>query len=163
MQINGYMTKFDLKSGYHHIEVVHTQHKLLGFSYDDYEGNVRYFQFKVLPFGLATAGLIFTKVLKQLIKHWRTKLIKVVVFLDDGLQTDLEYEKAKQNALIIKGGLITAGWIPHRKKSCWEPAQIVEWLGFLFNLIKGIVLCTTEKIERTIKVIDHMLELKKYM
>ena len=54
-----------------------------------------FFQFKVLPFGLATAGWIFTKVLRQLRKHWRRSLIQVVVFLDDGLQTNkcLSYQR----------------------------------------------------------------------
>ena len=59
----GYLTSFDLKAGYHHIAVRQEQHDLLGFSYPDHHDNVRYFKFVVLPFGLSTAGLIFSKVL----------------------------------------------------------------------------------------------------
>ena len=87
---NGYMTCFDLKNGYHHLDIVASQQQLLGFSYPDWQGNIRFFYFKVLPFGLATAGQIFTKVLRQLIKYWRNSSIQVTVFLDDGLQCNLD-------------------------------------------------------------------------
>ena len=158
LQKGGFMTTFDLKSGYHHIDVVRTQHCLLGFSYSDYTGKERYFQFRVLPFGLATAGLVFSKVLRELIKHWRYKMIQAVVFLDDGLQCHKEYNKAKSNGLIIKGTLLTAGYIPHRTKSCWIPKQIVSWLRFLFDLITGKIFCTDEKLQRTLKVIEQILQ-----
>ena len=67
----GYLTAFDLKAGYHHIDVRHQQHELLGFSYPDHHGNKRFFKFIVLPFGLSTAGLVFSKVLRELLKFWR--------------------------------------------------------------------------------------------
>ena len=57
------MSAFDLKSGYHHIDIVDTQHTLLGFAYTDWQGNRRFFQYQVLPFGLSTAEQIFTKLI----------------------------------------------------------------------------------------------------
>ena len=158
LEKDGFMTTFDLKSGYHHIDVVETQHGLMGFSFQDYTGKERYFHFTVLPFGLATAGLVFTKVLREIIKHWRNRMIKAVVFLDDGLQTHSKYNVAKKHALIMKGVLLTAGWIPHRTKSCWEPKQIVIWLGFVFDLIRGMIFSTDEKLSRTEKVIEEILK-----
>ena len=98
-----YVTIFDLKSGYHHVDVVKSQHEILGFSYDDHEGKRRFFKFVVLPFGLATAGLIFTKVLRELLKYWRCQKIQAAIFLDDGLQTNVSYETTRQHALQIKG------------------------------------------------------------
>ena len=41
----------------------------------------------MLPFGLSTAGSIFTKFLRPLIKRWRAKGIKVVLYLDNGIIT----------------------------------------------------------------------------
>lgn len=43
-----YLFKFDLKSGYHHVEI-------LAFSWDFGDGVVKYFQFTVLPFDLSSA------------------------------------------------------------------------------------------------------------
>ena len=54
---------FDLKSGYHHIPMLPAHYKYLGFAYPDIHGCIRYFCFRVLPFGLSSAGFIFTKVL----------------------------------------------------------------------------------------------------
>ena len=43
----------------------------------------RYFVFTVFVFGLATAPFIFTKVVKVLIKHWRSMAIRIFAFVDD--------------------------------------------------------------------------------
>ena len=74
-----YMFTFDLKSGYHHIDICASQHKYLGFSWE-IEGKKQFYVFTVLPFGLATACYIFTKVLRPLVKFWRAKGMKVVIY-----------------------------------------------------------------------------------
>ena len=55
--------KTDLKSGYHHLDILEGHQKYLGFSWC-INGMQRYFVFTVLVFGLATAPFIFTKVVK---------------------------------------------------------------------------------------------------
>ena len=49
-----YLFKFDLKSGYHHIEIFQPHLTYLGFQWE-VDGVPRYFCFAVLPFGLSTA------------------------------------------------------------------------------------------------------------
>ena len=56
----GYMFKFDIKKGYHHIDIFSDHQTFLGFSWF-LEGKERYFAFTVLPFGLSPAPFIFTK------------------------------------------------------------------------------------------------------
>ena len=157
---SGFMTVFNLKSGYHHIDVHESQHELLGFAYEDHEGNERYFKFVVLPFGLATARYIFTKVLRELIRHWRSMQIQAVAFLGDGLQANSNYRISKAHAIQIKGSLIMAGWVPHRSKSIWEPKQIVSWLGFNIDLIKGLISVKEERIHKLVVLITKMLCMK---
>jgi hypothetical protein len=62
------MFKFDLTSGYHHIDIASKCQSFLGFSLPSNE-KLRYFVFSVLTFGLATAGFNFTKVLRELVKY----------------------------------------------------------------------------------------------
>ena len=83
-QKGDFLITFDLKSGYHHIDI-HKQHwTYLGFSWAlDHEPE--FYVFCVLPFGLATACYVFTKVMRPLVKYWRQQGIRVVVYLDDGL------------------------------------------------------------------------------
>jgi hypothetical protein len=61
-----YMVKFDMLSGYHHLNI-HSEHqKYLGFSWI-IDGKQKYFIFTVLPFGLCSAGHIFTKIVRTLV------------------------------------------------------------------------------------------------
>ena len=46
-----YLFKFDLKSGYHHVESFPEHRKYLAFTWDFGDGVVKYFEFTVLPFG----------------------------------------------------------------------------------------------------------------
>ena len=58
-----FMFSFDLKSGYHHVEIFPEHRRFLSFSRVFPNGKVRYFQFSVLPFGLSSAPYLFTKLL----------------------------------------------------------------------------------------------------
>ena len=71
---------FDLKSGYHHVEIHPRYQKYLGFSWR-IDGIHRYFKFTVLPFGLSSAPLFFTKLMKPLVTHWRSCGIRIVLYL----------------------------------------------------------------------------------
>ena len=80
-----FVFSFDLKSGYHHVDIFPDHRKYLAFSWDFGKGHTRYFQFTVLPFGLSSAPFIFTKLLKPLITHWRSQGIPIPIFFDDGV------------------------------------------------------------------------------
>jgi len=63
---------FDIKSGYHHIEIFESDQQFLGFSWV-LDGVTKYFKFTVLPFGLSVGPFIFSKVMRPLVKYWRSK------------------------------------------------------------------------------------------
>ena len=62
-----FLFKFNLKSGYHHVEIFPDHRKYLAFSWDFGDGVVKYFQVTVLPFGLSSAPYLFTKLLKPIL------------------------------------------------------------------------------------------------
>jgi hypothetical protein len=82
-----FMIKFDLTSGYHHINIHEDHQQYLGFSWK-INGKPWYFVFTVLLFGLSSAGYIFTKTLRPLVAHWRSKSFPVIMYLDDGWVCD---------------------------------------------------------------------------
>ena len=41
--------------------------------------------FAVLPFGLSTACYIFMKLMRPLVRLWRGRGLKAIVYLDDGI------------------------------------------------------------------------------
>ena len=79
-QKNGYMFSFDLKSGYHHIEIFQPHQTFLGFSWD-FQGETRYNIFTVLSF---VAPYTFPKVLRPLVGWWRANGTYIALFLEDG-------------------------------------------------------------------------------
>ena len=82
---DAHMFSFDLKSGYHHIDIAHEHQTFLGFSWRSSDSvNEVFYVFTVLPFGLSSAPYVFTKVLKPLEKYWRIQGLCIAIFLDDG-------------------------------------------------------------------------------
>ena len=72
-----YLFSFDLKSGYHHVDIAEVHHTLLGFQWEG-----AYYVVTVLPFGLATACYMFTKLLRPLVRFWRKQGIRITLYLD---------------------------------------------------------------------------------
>ena len=69
---------------------------------------------KVLPFGLST---VFTKVMRQLVKKWRSMGIRVVVYINDGIAFASTASDARKVATCIREDLEAAGWILNMEKS----------------------------------------------
>ena len=84
IEMDDYTFTFDLKSGYHHIDICMAQHKYLGFAWER-EGKKQLYVLTVLSFGLTTTCYVFTTVLRTLVKFWSGKRVKIVVYSDDGI------------------------------------------------------------------------------
>ena len=76
---------FDLVDAYYHINVHPDFHQYLSFHWIFPDGTTRYYVYTVLVFGLSTATYVFIKVMWPLVTHWRLKGLKVIFYLDDGL------------------------------------------------------------------------------
>ena len=80
-----FMFKFDLKSGYNHIDILQEHQTFLGFSWVANGVRKFFFVFTVLPFGLSSTPYIFTEVVRILFRYWRSHAVRITVYLDDGL------------------------------------------------------------------------------
>ena len=95
---------WDLKSGYHHVNI-HPEHQsYLGFSWN-FIGVLSFFTFKVLPFGLSSACFCFTKLLRPLVRRWRTMRHISFVYLDDGLGSQPDNCSAQAASIIQRKDL----------------------------------------------------------
>ena len=143
---NEYLFKFDLKSGYHHVDIHRDFHTYLGFQWET-KGVACYLVFTVLPFGLATACYLFTKVMRPLISYWRGRGLKAIVYLDDGIVAVRGKEKALVESARVKQDIENARFVIHVEKSTWEPSHTIEWLGFQIDLSKGEFSVPVAKID----------------
>ena len=99
---------FDLKSGYHHVDIHKDYWQYLGLSCVK-EIVRKFYVFKVLPFGLATACFIVTKLLRPLVKQWRSLGMKAIMYIDDGICSAKSYNAAESHGFRIKDDLDKAG------------------------------------------------------
>lgn len=72
--------------------------------------------FTQLPFGLAPACYVFTKVLRQLVKSWRVRGIRLIPYIDDFLfacRGSSEFVRVQASVL---AELAAAGFVVFREK-----------------------------------------------
>ena len=153
-----FMFSFDLKSGYHHVEIFPEHRQYLSFSWNFSSGVTRYFQFSVLPFGLSSAPYLFTKLLKPLVKKWRTEGKSIVVFLDDGLGAAADQTKARISSLSVHADLLKSGFVPNEEKSLWEPTQVITWLGTVIDTSQCIISATDTRIQSLSEDLSFLLD-----
>ena len=155
---NGYMSSFDLKSGYHHVEIFQPHQTFLGFSWE-FQEETRFYVFTVLPFGLSVAPCIFTTITRPLVGWWRANGIYIAVFLDDGWSIAGDYNSANFIASRVRSDIHLAGFITNSEKSIWEPTQIITWLGLVWNSTLGTISSTPRRVKVSL-IVWHLLKLK---
>ena len=152
---NAYMFSFDLKCGYHHIDIYTDHQTYLGFSLRSLNSrSTSFYVFTVLPFGLSTAPHIFTKVVKPLEKHWRYMGICIAIFLDDGWSTNKSSDQCDFDAKSVRTDLISAGFVPNDEKSYWDPTQSLDWLGLTWNSREGTLSILPRRIKKVFDTIE---------
>ena len=151
----GYLFKFDLKNGYHHIDIFDSHQTYLGFSWD-IKGATKYFVFTVLPFGLSSAPFVFTKVVRPLVKHWRSHAVKISCFLDDGLGIAYTYQDALSCSNFLKTTLINSGFVPNVTKSIWIPCKRIIWLGIEIDTNNNILSIASSRITSILNKIEFL-------
>ena len=143
-----YMCTFDLRSAYHHISINHEHKTYLGFSHFDGTRKV-YYTYEVLPFGISTAGFIFTKLLRVLVQHWRSMGIKIILYLDDGILAADTPEACKRASEKVRSDLNDLGFLLADEKCVWEPKQIAIGLGHVLDTTSSQILITEDRIIKT--------------
>ena len=148
-----FLFAFDIRSAYHHVMIYPDHRTYLGFSWKSRD-TVRYFVFNVLPFGISTAGYIFTKLLRIPVKKWRARGFRIVVFLDDGLGGAKGFKSALDASDYIHVDLAKFGFIIAEDKCSWMPCQSLTWLGYVWNTLEGIISVTNDRVERLVGILE---------
>lgn len=77
--------------------------------------------------------------MRPLIKLWRGKGVRCVVYLDDGIIIATGIDRARSDSCLVKESLESAGFVVNTAKSHWEPKHEGQWLGFNIDLESGYV------------------------
>ena len=125
---------FDLKSGYHHVEIILDHRQYLSFSWN-FGSVVTYFVFTVLPFGMSSVPCIFSKLVRSLVNCWRGLGRLVVTLLDDGIGRSPDYASCLVHSRLCRSDLDSVGFFVNLQKSVWEPSLVGSWLAFHLDFV----------------------------
>lgn len=139
LQNDMYMATVDLKDAYFHVPIHVDFRKYLKFQFDGI-----LYEFNCLAFGISSAPLTFTKILKPVFEKLRGEGNLSVRYLDDFLLLGLTSENCKYNIdatiKLIKSLGFTMG-----SKSVLNPSQKIKFLGMFFDSCLMQILLTGEK------------------
>ena len=114
---------FDLESGYHRMDINSNFWKYLGVPWR-FSGVVRYFVFRVLPFGLWSACYLFTKMFRPFVARWRSFGVFAILYIDNGIFARRSLTNARSTSSLVRSHLQNSGCNYNENKSCWEPREI---------------------------------------
>lgn len=136
-----YMTSLDLQDAFHHVLINKRFRKYLQFRWRG-----KNYQFRVLPFGLSLAPLVFTKVLRPVLKWARSKGIRIFAYLDDLLIAASSKEQAVKDTALVQDKLKELGFLVKLSKSQLTPTQRIQHLGFIIDSTKMTLSVPGDKI-----------------
>ena len=125
-----YLGKIDLKDAYLTVPIFIGHRKYLRFSWKG-----KHFQFKSLPFGLATAPRVFSKLLQPLAAQMKKMGIRMIIYLDDTLILADSLTMLKKHMEPVAQELRALGFTINLKRCIWEPNHADNRIsGFLNQL-----------------------------
>ncbi len=141
LQIGEWAASIDLKDAYLHVPIHREQWKYLRFLFDG-----QAFEFRVLPFGLATSPQAFTRVVKALVGQVHRLGVRMHNYLDDWLIPASSEQECQTCLDIVMDIVLRLGFIPNWEKSDLVPSQRFTFLGVVFNLVDASVRPTENRI-----------------
>ena len=123
-----WLLKLDLKDAYLSVPIHQSHRKYLRFRWQ-----TELWQFQVLPFGLNSAPLSFTKLTKPIVSTLRRLAIRSILYLDDMLLVASTPQEAKSHLRAALEIFVALEFIVNTKKSVFQPSQKLEFLGFLID------------------------------
>lgn len=122
---------FDIKSGFHHFYLHPDMQYFLLFHYGG-----RFYQCIAMPFGLDRSGLLFTKILRPLVRFLREKCgYRVIAYIDDFLVAlspsvrAVTEKDVKKAYVVVEGLLRRLGFVRHTEKRGWVGVHRIDHLG----------------------------------
>ena len=116
-------TSLDLKDAYHHISVLPEHRCFLRFLYKG-----EHWQFRALPFGLASAPRAFCRVLAPVVAWCHLKGIRLLAYLDDWLLLGPDAQVLAQETQKVYNMLTRLGWLVSMEKSQMTPLPIFPFI-----------------------------------
>ena len=128
LQPGDYLQTADLQDGYFHVPIKQKYRTYLGFQWRG-----KFYQYNVLPFGLAPSPWIFTKLVRPVIQYLRKKGIRILAYMDDFILMAKTITEATLHRRIFLKTLEKLGWFISIEKSHLILLHKQEFLGMIVD------------------------------
>ena len=149
---NEFICKLDLKDAYLTVPVHPSHWRFLRFHW---QGKV--YEYTALPFGLATAPRLFTKLLKPVLANLRTAGVRLIGYLDDFLIIGKTKPEAEGAYMKMKSLLESLGFIVNAEKSLQIATQKIEFLGYIIDSVRMDISLPVQKMRDIRSECRHLL------
>jgi len=153
-----WLASVDLKDAYFHIPIAKEHRKYLRFLF---EGQA--YQYKVAPFGLSPAPMLFTRVLLAIIAWLRLQGVHIHVYLDDLLIAGQSPQQVHLAIRLVLATLTHAGYVINTKKSDLSPTQDLVYIGGRFRTDLGRVFLPEDRRQLLCKVVRSFMRVGQYL
>ena len=143
LQAGEWVASIDLTDAYFHVPIHPKFQKYLCFHI---QGQAH--QFRALPFGIATAPLESTHVVKEVKFVALSQGVRIHQYLDDWLVRAKDQESCSRAVHKLLFLVEKLGWIVNLKKSELKPTQDLKFWGYRFNLRQGLVYPNQKKLDK---------------
>ena len=152
LQQGEWVTSIDFSDAYFHIPVHNRSRKFLRFHFQN-----QTYQFRALPFGLSTAPMEFTGVVKEVKLMAQSRGIRIHQYLDDWLIRAPTRESCHRGTQSLLALCQDLGWVINLQKSELDPKQVFKFLGYKYDLTLGVVKPTQARWDSILQKIQSIL------
>ena len=155
MPKGAWMVKLDIQDAYLHVPIKKRMQKFLAFKFQE-----ETFFFQSMPFGLAPAPYIFTRLMMFPLKLLRARGVQILAYLDDLVLWARSPELLNIHLADTYTTLTQLGFLINIRKSEFIPSQNSIWLGIQWRPDRGsLQLPTTycRKILQAVREISYSL------
>lgn len=147
-----HLASIDLMEAYLHIMILPEHWKFLRFSHGEI-----HCQYRALPFGLASAPRIFTKVLAVLAAHLRSVPVRIQCYLDNILIQAASPRQTQLDLPLTVRTLHDHGFSINFEKSHLVPTTRLLHLGAVIDTKEGKVYLSLDHRESLVHLIKQIL------
>jgi len=79
------------------------------------------------------------------------------MLLDDGLAGKNDYDTAVKGSKQVNDQLQNMGFLIAHDKYHWSPCQKLDWLGYTWNTVNGLIFVKEERIQNLEKYLTYAL------
>ncbi len=157
LQQGMWMISLDLKDAYLHVPIIPLHRKFLRFALRDQQGILRVYQWAVLPFGLASAPRVCTKMLAPIAAHLHLRNMSMYPYIDDIFHAQI----SRGSVILTRDASVCLhlqlGFVINLAKSSLIPSQVMTHLGAWIDTLNGWVRPSQNKVQEINQVSADLL------